>query len=222
MRRKLTSTQTMTLEQHMADMDGNDSIADDIAKLVQERQAKLRAKDNISQKPVQRCLARVTKFMITARSGIMGIAGPISSTDPHHIAPLALGVLFIGVQVLDNDNNEQLTAMTITLDVAELVALWTAMEKGQILKNQNPNLTELYAKLSDAVVRLYEQVLILLGTMVHYFQKCRFRKSSRTVSTEDCSDPYSRAGGGSACTCSCRVEELTDRDEVSRSELHQH
>lgn len=117
-------------------------------------------------------MGRTTKVALSLKDVAMGLA----RLDKHGVAPIILGGLYTVIQVIQGDTDESSTAMTATLEIGYIVSLWSSVEKQQILKNINPTLTDLYRKLSIAIVRLYKDIIVLLGKMVAYFAKSRFRE----------------------------------------------
>lgn len=136
------------------------------------KQDGLRAKDGLTQSTDRKLQSRSVRFTMSTRDLAMGLA----RLDPHKIAPAVLGGVYTIVQVLDNDTEESRAAMMTTLELAGIVALWTSIEKRQISKNSHPGLKALYQKLSELIVKLYEGIIVLFGTMMAYFDKNRFRK----------------------------------------------
>ena len=107
----------------------------------------------------------------------------LARLDKHGIAPIVLGVVFTVIQVFQEATDEFRIALTMTLESGYIVSLWNTVEKRQILSNQDPTLTESYERLSDAIVRMYENIVVLLGTMVAYFTKSNLRDYNRAPSS---------------------------------------
>lgn len=165
------------LEKNLNEMDNRDTIAKDIQQIVNTKQDKLRAKDSLTQSTDRKFTSRSVRFMMSTKDLAMGLA----RLDPHKIAPIVLGGVYTIVQVLQNDTEEFQTAMTTTLELAGIVALWTCIEESQIQKNLNPRLDGLYQRLSGLIVNLYEGIIVLFGTMMAYHDKSRFRKWFKTL-----------------------------------------
>lgn len=100
----------------------------------------------------------------------------LARLDHHGVAPVVLGGIFTVIQVIQGATDESLTAMTATLEIGYIVSLWNTVEKRQILRNRDPRLMESYEKLSDAIIQLYKDIIVLLGQMVAYFSKSKLRE----------------------------------------------
>ncbi len=170
------NVQLSILEKNFNDIENRDTIANDIATIVETKQATARGKDGISESNARRVVTRSAKFIMSTKDLTMGLA----RLDHHGIAPIVLGGVYTIVGIIQNDNDEHRAALTLTLDIAETVALWNSIEKHQISKNLNPNLTDLYEKLSHAIISLYQRVIESLGTMMAYFVKARWGKCSKS------------------------------------------
>lgn len=105
----------------------------------------------------------------------------LARLDPLGIAPVVLGGVYTIVRVLHNDTEESQVAMTAVLELAGIVALWAGVEKRQISKNSRPRLKVQYQKLSELIVKLYEGIIVLFGTMMAYYDQNRFRRCSRPL-----------------------------------------
>ena len=99
----------------------------------------------------------------------------LARLDHHGVAPVVLGGIFTVIQVIQGATDESLTAMTATLEIGYIVSLWNTVEKRQILRNRDPRLTQSYEKLSDSILQLYKDIIVLLGQMVAYFSKGKLR-----------------------------------------------
>jgi hypothetical protein len=98
----------------------------------------------------------------------------LSTLDPHGVASLVLGGIYIVFQVVQNDSDERRTALSLALDISETVALRHSVESYQISQNRNPKCNDLYEALGKALIQLYQRIVILLGTMMAYFDKGRW------------------------------------------------
>jgi hypothetical protein len=108
----------------------------------------------------------------------------LARLDPHGVAPVVLGCVYTLVQTLANNSDEHCVAILITLEIAQVIGLWTDIEEKQTSKNQNSQLErlkEMYEKLSQAVVRLFEKIIELLTTMMMWFDEPRWRKCFRAA-----------------------------------------
>lgn len=162
------------LKVNFDELDSKEEILRRIARTINEKQAELRAKDGVSQSKGLKALSRTARFIMSTKDAVMGV----SRLDPHGIAPIALGGVYTLVQLIQGGSDESQAALSITLEVAELVAFWTAVEKRQISTNRNPSLGKLYTELSTAVVNLYKAIIVLLGTLIAYFHRSRWCKCS--------------------------------------------
>lgn len=141
------------------------------------KQGRRHAEDGLTQTAGRKLESRSVRFMMSTRDLAMGLA----RLDPHGIAPFILGGIYAIVLVLHNDTEESRAAMIAVVELAGIVALWTGIEKKQISRNSNPRLNKRYQKLSELIVNLYEGIIVLLGTMMAYFDKNRFRKCLRRL-----------------------------------------
>lgn len=172
MKRTLTPLQLEMLVVNLEDLTSNDSLGDRISQLNDAQQAKIRSKDGVRPTAWRKWLGRTARATLSMKDVAMGLA----RLDHHGIAPIVLGGVFTVIQVIQGSTEESLAAMTATLEIGYIVSLWNTVEKGQILRNRDPKLAELYGKLSDAIVRLYKNIVVLLGKMVAYFGKSRWRE----------------------------------------------
>lgn len=102
------------------------------------------------------------------------LATGLARLDPHGVAPIVLGGVYTLVQILLNNSDESRAAMTIPLELAEMVALWNSTEKNQIMRNSNPSIEAPFEKLSESIKVLFEGIIALLGRMMVYFDRGRW------------------------------------------------
>lgn len=176
MKRTLTPLQLKILEVNLKDLTSNGSLGDRISQLNDAQQVNIRSGDGVRQTSWQRRLRRTARAILSMKDVTMGLA----RLDKHGLAPIVLGGVFKVIQVIQNHTDERLAAMTATLEIGYIVSLWNTVENKQIL-NQDPTLTKLYEKLSDAIVRLYQDIVVLLGKMVAYFGKSKLRECTRAA-----------------------------------------
>ena len=162
------------LEKNFNELESRGSVVNDIAQVVDVKQTKLRKEDGVSQSRGRQILSRSARFTMSTEKLVMGLA----RLDKHGIAPMVLGGVYTVIKVIQNDSDECNAAMSLTLDIAELIALWNSIGKYQISKNLNPNLYDLYKKLSNSIVHLYKNVIVFLGTRMAYFDKSRWGEHS--------------------------------------------
>ena len=74
-----------------------------------------------------------------------------------------------------------MAALNAIMEAAGLVALWTCYEYQQIRRNQTSDLNKLYKELSEQIIKLYVEVIGLLGTMMKFCEDRFWRKASHTV-----------------------------------------
>ncbi len=165
-------SQVAVLESNFNDLGNRETIAKEIATIIEEKLAKGRGKDGISEGVQRKFFARSTKFILSTKD----IGMVFARLDHHEIAPVALGGLYTVAQIIQNDSDEHRAAFSLTLQIVETVALWNSVEQYQILKNRNQNLSALYEELSNTIVMLYQSIIVLLGTMIVYFEKSKWRK----------------------------------------------
>ena len=177
LRNALTATQLEVLERNLKDVGHRDSIANDIKNMVDNKQSTHRGKDRLTQTTGRKVYARSIRFIMSTKDLVLAV----SRLDKHGVAPIVLTGVYTLVTVLQNENEEAQTALMTGLEVAGIVGLWTSIEKNQILKNQNERLTTQYKKLSALIIELYEGIIVLLGTMMGYYDKSRLRKYFRCL-----------------------------------------
>lgn len=115
---------------------------------------------------------KTTKTILLTKDTAMGSA----RLDPHRVAPVVLAGVYAIVRVIHGDEEQIRAAMTSTLKLGNIVSLWNCIETRQIRKNKNENLRDLYDRLSEAIVRMYERVIVLLGKIMAFcddkWRKC--------------------------------------------------
>lgn len=132
---------------------------------IHEQHDKLRAKDGVSQGRLRRKLKSGAKLVLSTKDLGMGLG----RLDNHNVAPIVLGGVYCLALLIGECTEEDLAAMKITMEIAELVALWTSVEKLQIRRQHHGHLQTLYARLSEQIVKLYKIIIVLLGTLMAYF-----------------------------------------------------
>ena len=167
------------MEDNLGDVNSDGSLGDRILQLEKEHQAKIRSKDVVSQTSWRRWLGRTARAALSIEDVAMGLA----RLDKHGVAPIVLGGVFTVMKLIHGVTDESRAAMAMALELGYIVSLWNTVEKRQILSNQDPTLAKSYGKLSDAIVRMYENIVVLLGTMVAYFNKSKLRKCTRADSS---------------------------------------
>lgn len=162
--------QLQVLQKNFEGLENRKTIAADIATIIEPKQASLRAKDGVSDSRAQKAITRSARFALSTKDLVMSLA----RLDAHGIAPFVLGGIYTVVQVVQNDSDEHCAALSLTLDIAATVALWHSVEQYQIDQNVNPKLKSSYDELGNAIVELYQRIIVLLGTMMGYFDKDRW------------------------------------------------
>ncbi|PMD56613.1 uncharacterized protein K444DRAFT_666200 [Hyaloscypha bicolor E] len=158
-------------------------VTSDLAQILSERQKKSQAENEVSESSANSAISRAlrsmsiakvrsVRFLMSTKDLAMGLA----RLDPHGIAPIVLGGVYTVVSVFDNNTEECQAALTITLELAGIVAVWTGVENHQISKNSDQRLNKLYAKLSDQIVGLYEDIIVLFGTILTWLDRNQVRK----------------------------------------------
>lgn len=160
------------MEANLGNVNSNDLLGDRISRLGDAQQATNRSKDGIRPIFWRRLLGRTARAALSTKDVAMGLA----RLDHHGVAPVILGGIFTVIQVIQGATDESLTAMTATLEIGYIVSLWNTVEKRQILRNRDPRLTASYEELSDAIIQLYKDIIVLLGQMVAYFSKSKLRE----------------------------------------------
>lgn len=168
-RKRLTAYQLSALDRTLVT---HGSITGrDIERLVGEKQAKIRSSDGASPSKWRKALHKTTKTILLTKDTAMGFA----RLDPHKVAPLVLAGVYTIVQIIDGDEEQIRAAMTSTLKLGNIVSLWNCVEEQQIRKNQNESLKDRYSRLSQAIVHMFEQVIMLLAKTMAFFDS-RWRK----------------------------------------------
>lgn len=178
----LTNSQLRLLEQNLNELNDRDNIAKDIEQIVNTKQDRLHDRDGLTQSTGRKFESRSVRFVTSTRDLAMGLA----RLDSHGIAPIVLGGVYSIVRILQNDTEESRAAMTAALELARIVEPWTGIEKIQISKNSRLRMKEQYQELSELIVRLYEGIIVLLGTMIAYFDKNRVRKWFKMLGWDHC------------------------------------
>lgn len=176
MKRMLTPPQLEELESNLKNLNSNKSLGDRISQLNDAQQAGIRSKDGVRPTGLRRKLGRTARAALSMKDVAMGLA----RLDHHGIAPIVLGGVFTVIQLIQGSTDDSLAAMTATLEIGYTVSLWNAVEKGQILENRDEMLTKLYGRLSEAILRLYKVIIVLLGEMVA-FRKSKMRECTRAA-----------------------------------------
>ena len=158
------------LRKNFEGLQNRNTIAQDIANVVEAKQISVCGTDGISQSRTREAVAHSARFVTSTKDLVMGL----SRLDPHGIAPIVLGGIYTVVQIVQNDSDERRAALSLTLDMSETVAVWQSVERYQISQNLNQNCEDLYEALSKAIVQLYQRIIVLLGTMMAYFDKGRW------------------------------------------------
>ena len=144
--------------------------------MLEARYEKIRGKDGVSQGRTRKFFSRTAKFILSTKDLGMGLA----RLDPHRIAPIVLGGVYCLAQCIDGATEHSLAAIEVTMDIAEIFALWDCVEERQIKTQHNQQLRVLYEKLSGAVARMYEVAITLLGALMKYFDS-KWRKCTCDV-----------------------------------------
>ncbi|MCJ1468740.1 hypothetical protein MMC07_007370, partial [Pseudocyphellaria aurata] len=163
------------LKEYLKDDDNEITLADRIGDMLNERYDRVRGKDATSQSQWRKYLQRTTKSISSTQT--LGMA--IARLDPHGIAPIVLGGLYCLVQVAGGSQSS--SAINATMEIADLIALWDCVEELQIKRNKNSELQKSYEELSGEVVKMYKAVIVLLGTMMVYFNSKRRQVSNVLV-----------------------------------------
>lgn len=168
----------MILEKNLKDLGNRASLADDIGQMLEERHEKIRAKDGVSQSRTRKFFTRGAKFVVATKDLGMGLA----RLDPHKIAPVVLGGVYCLSQYIVGATEVDLAAIEVTIEIAEIFALWNYLEERQMNKQHNQQLRVLYEELGGAIARMYEVAIVLLGTLMKYFDS-KWRKYTRDIGT---------------------------------------
>lgn len=96
--------------------------------------------------------------------------------DPSYISPIVLGGVYTLLQASQDEGEAFMTALNATMEVAGLVALWTCYEYKQMRRNQNSSLNKIYEELREQIIKMYMEVIGLLGTMMKFYDERSWRK----------------------------------------------
>lgn len=151
------------------------SLADNIARELSKRHCNLsNTQGDSSKSRFRKYSLRFARFVNSTKDLGMGLA----RLDPHHVAPIVLGGVYTLVQIVTSDSEDHRHAILTTLEIVETIAQWNHVEVEQILRNKDPNLTELFEKLGSSIKNLYQEIIVLLATMMIYFSKNKWRECS--------------------------------------------
>ena len=149
----------------LATAGGEVNIANQLQIALNERRQSLKGRDGVSQTVTQRVIQRGSKFILSTEKVVMGV----SRFDHHGIAPLVLGGVYTLVKCVQGYTEEQLAALRVTVDIPEIIALWTSVEAREIRRPHPENQQQDYASLSREIKEMYQVVIVLLNTLLRYF-----------------------------------------------------
>ena len=156
----------------MATLSNRDTLSKDLVQLVDRQQSQIRGKDGVSLSGGRKWLGRFGRLGLTTKEPVMRA----TRFDPSYISPIVLGGVYTLLQASLNEGEAFLTGLNVTMEVAGLVALWTSYEDMQIRRNQNSDLNEMYKELSEQIMKMYMEVVGLLGTMMKFYDTKAWRR----------------------------------------------
>lgn len=163
------------LSKHLELLEHEDDIVKSITTAPENSLNRMDGTAGVSQSTTQRCIQRGTKFMTSTERVGMGVA----RLDPHGIAPLVLAGVYTLVKCIEGATEDQRIANRLTMEIPELITLWTSIEQRTIRREHSSNQEEDYRKLCAEIVKMYRVIVVLLGTLVKYFDDSW--RESRTI-----------------------------------------
>lgn len=176
----LTLLQLSILQENLREIElGNlssaEPLTDTLRRKLEDQKKKLQAKDGVSQTPMRKQLRRLATFILSTKDVGMGV----SRMDPYSIAPIVLGCIYGAAQFVIGATEESLIAMRAISDTTQSIAYWIAVEQHHIARNGLLSLKPEYDELSEEIVKMYKDMIILIGTILAYFDN-KWRKSTES------------------------------------------
>lgn len=150
-----------------------ESLTDTLSRELEAQEEKLQAEDRVSQTRIRKELRNLSNFILSTKDVGMGVA----RLDPYRVAPIVLGCIYGVAQFVNGATEESLIAMRMISDIAQSIAYWVAVEQHHIARNGLLSLKPEYDELSEEIVKMYKDMIILLGTILAYFDN-KWRKSA--------------------------------------------
>lgn len=162
----------------MGAIPNQDTLPTDLLELVDRRQTQIRGKDGVSLSEGRKWTGRLRRLVLLTKEPIMRA----TRFDPSFVSPIVLGGVYTLVQAWQDEGEALVAALNAIMEAAGLVALWTCYEYQQIRRNQNSHLDKLYKELCEQIIKLYMEVIDLLGAMMKFCQDRFWGKSSHALS----------------------------------------
>lgn len=173
----LINSQLQRLKDNLGAIPNQDILPTDLLELVDRRQTQIRSKDGVSLSEGRKWMGRLRRLVISTKEPIMRA----TRFDPSYVSPIVLGGVYTLIQAWQDEGEALMIALNAIMEAAGLVALWTCYEYQQIRRNQNSDLDKLYQELSEQIVKLYMEVIGLLGAMMKFCEDRFWRKLSHTL-----------------------------------------
>jgi hypothetical protein len=133
-----------------------------VSQMLEKQRNKILAEDGVSQAPWRRTVRHGLRYVLALQAPVLSI----SRLDPHGIAPLVLSGFFCMIQVGQGGVQQSQEIIAVSMELGQLIALWTCVEERQIKRNMNASLEKLYERLSDEIIEMYKAIIVLLGKLL--------------------------------------------------------
>ena len=149
-----------------------DALPTTLLELVDRRQTQIRGKDGVSLGHGRKWAGRFRRSVLSTKEPVMRA----TRFDPSYISPIVLGGVYTLLQASQDEGEAFMFALNATMEVAGLVALWTCYEYKQMRRNQNNDLDKMYEELKEQIIKMYIEVIALLGIMIKFYDERSWRK----------------------------------------------
>ena len=165
----MTIIQLARLQDNLAGAPSGDNLPSSLLKLVDGRLAGIRGKDGVSLSSGRKWYGRFRRLVLSTKEPVMRA----TAFDPSRVSPIVLGAVYTLLQALQNESEAFLSALSVTMEMAGVVALWTCYEYKQLKRNQNKDekLCAMYEELGDHIVEMYKEIIALLGTLMKFYDE---------------------------------------------------
>jgi hypothetical protein len=121
------------------------------------------------QRKLLESIRRAAKCVLLTKDLSIGL----SRLDPHRITPVVLGGVYCTATIIDGNIDARKSAFPLCLNILNTLALWKFVEQCQIVPNLDKDVDKEYEQLKEELVKMYEDVIVLLGTLTAYFDSKR-------------------------------------------------
>lgn len=91
--------------------------------MLEKQHSKLLAENKVSQAPWRRNVRHGLRYISALQGPVLAVA----RLDPHGVAPLVLSGFFCLVQLGQGGSQQSAEAVSVSMEVGELIALWTCV-----------------------------------------------------------------------------------------------